>query len=99
MRRSYGCVMSRADDEKFMRLALREAARGAGRTSPNPAVGAVIVKGGIVVGKGWHRCAGAAHAEIEALRALKKPGFARGATIYVTLEPCCTHGRTPPCTD
>jgi len=91
--------MSRADDEKFMRLALREAARGIGRTSPNPAVGAVIVKGGRVIAKGWHRCAGGAHAEIEALRALKKIGLARGATIYVTLEPCCTHGRTPPCTD
>ena len=91
--------MSRADDEKFMRLALREAARGVGCTSPNPAVGAVIVKGGRVIAKGWHRCAGGAHAEIEALRALKKPDLARGATIFVTLEPCCTHGRTPPCTD
>ena len=90
--------MSRADDEKFMRLALREAARGTGRTSPNPAVGAVIVKGGRVVAKGWHRCAGGPHAEIEALRSLKKTGIARGATLYVTLEPCCTHGRTPPCT-
>ena len=82
-----------------MRLALREAARGVGCTSPNPAVGAVIVKGGRVIAKGWHRCAGGAHAEIEALRALKKPDLARGATIFVTLEPCCTHGRTPPCTD
>ena len=91
--------MSCADDVKFMRLALREAARGVGHTSPNPAVGAVIVKGGRVIAKGWHRCAGGAHAEIEALRALKKPGLARGATLYVTLEPCCTHGRTPPCTD
>ena len=91
--------MSRADDGKFMRLALREAARGTGRTSPNPAVGAVIVKGGRVIAKGWHRCAGGPHAEIEALRSLKKPGLARGATLYVTLEPCCTHGRTPPCTE
>ena len=91
--------MSRADDEKFMRLALREAARGAGRTSPNPMVGAVIVKAGRVIAKGWHRCAGGSHAEIEALHSLKKPALARGATLYVTLEPCCTHGRTPPCTD
>ncbi len=90
--------MSRADDEKFMRLALREAVRGVGCTSPNPAVGAVIVKGGRVIAKGWHRCAGGPHAEIEALRSLKNPGRARGATLYVTLEPCCTHGRTPPCT-
>jgi len=95
----YDSAMSRADDEKFIRLALREAARGVGRTSPNPAVGALIVKGGRVLGKGWHRCAGGPHAEIEALRSLKKPGLARGATLYVTLEPCCTHGRTPPCTD
>ena len=91
--------MKREDDVKFMRLALREAAKGIGRTSPNPAVGAVIVKGGRVIAKGWHRCAGAAHAEVEALRSLKNPRLARGATIYVTLEPCCTHGRTPPCTD
>jgi diaminohydroxyphosphoribosylaminopyrimidine deaminase/5-amino-6-(5-phosphoribosylamino)uracil reductase len=90
--------MSRADDEKFMRLALREAARGVGRTSPNPAVGAVLVKAGRVIAKGWHRCAGGPHAEIEALAALKNAGLARGATLYVTLEPCCTHGRTPPCT-
>ena len=99
MRGGYAKGMSLADDEKFMRLALREAARGVGRTSPNPAVGAVIVKAGRVLAKGWHRCAGEPHAEIEALRALKKPELARGATLYVTLEPCCTHGRTPPCTD
>lgn len=82
-----------------MRLALREAAKGLGLTSPNPAVGALIVKGGRVLARGWHRCAGEAHAEIDALRSLKKPGQARGATLYVTLEPCCTHGRTPPCTE
>ena len=91
--------MSLAQDEKFMRLALREAGRGLGRTSPNPAVGAVIVKDGRVIAKGWHRCAGGPHAEIEALRDLKNPALARGATLYVSLEPCCTHGRTPPCTD
>ncbi len=81
-----------------MRLALREAARGVGRTSPNPAVGAVIVKRGRVLAKGWHRGAGGPHAEIEALRALRTASLAKGATLYVTLEPCCTHGRTPPCT-
>ena len=91
--------MSRVDDETFMRLALREARRGVGRTSPNPAVGAVIVKSGRVIAKGWHRRAGQPHAEVEALRALKNPAAAKGATIYITLEPCCTHGRTPPCTD
>jgi len=86
-------------DEKFMRAALREAAKGVGQTSPNPAVGAVIERGGRIVARGWHRRAGEAHAEIEALRALKKPALARGATLYVTLEPCSTHGRTPPCCD
>ncbi len=91
--------MSLIDDENFMRLALRAAERGAGWTSPNPAVGAVIVKGGRVVATGWHRRAGEPHAEIEALCALGNPADAKGATIYVTLEPCCTHGRTPPCTD
>ena len=86
-------------DEKFMRAALREAARGLGHTSPNPAVGAVVVRGGRVIARGFHQRAGLPHAEIEALRALKNPALARGATIYVTLEPCSTHGRTPPCVD
>ena len=86
-------------DEKFMRAALREAARGVGHTSPNPAVGAVIVRGGRIVARGFHRRAGAPHAEIEALGALKNPASARGATLYVTLEPCSTHGRTPPCVE
>jgi len=82
-----------------MRLALREARRGLGQTSPNPAVGAVIVRAGKVIARGHHHRAGLPHAEIEALRALKKPEAARGATIYVTLEPCSTHGRTPPCVE
>ena len=85
------------DDEKFMRAALREARRGAGQTSPNPAVGAVIVRGGRIVARGFHRGAGKPHAEIEALAALPNPTLANGSTIYVTLEPCSTHGRTPPC--
>jgi diaminohydroxyphosphoribosylaminopyrimidine deaminase / 5-amino-6-(5-phosphoribosylamino)uracil reductase len=84
-------------DERFMRAALREAARGVGQTSPNPAVGAVIVRGGRIVARGFHRRAGLPHAEVEAIRALKNPALARGATIFVTLEPCSTHGRTPPC--
>jgi diaminohydroxyphosphoribosylaminopyrimidine deaminase/5-amino-6-(5-phosphoribosylamino)uracil reductase len=83
-----------------MRLALRLAWRGYGTTSPNPMVGAVLVKNGKVIGRGWHRRAGLPHAEIEALRDAQKRGQnVRGATLYVTLEPCCTHGRTPPCTD
>ena len=86
-------------DEKFMRAALTEARRGLGHTSPNPAVGAVIVRAGRIVARGFHRQAGLPHAEIEALRALQKPALAKGAAIYVTLEPCSTHGRTPPCVE
>lgn len=86
------------EDIKWMRIALREARRGDGRTHPNPAVGAAIVKNGRLLASGWHRAAGSAHAEIEALAALPKAAAARGATLYVSLEPCCTHGRTPPCT-
>ena len=79
-----------------MRMALNQARKGLGRTSPNPAVGAVIVKEGKVLAKGYHRKAGGPHAEIEALR--KLDGKAPGATMYVTLEPCNHKGRTPPCT-
>jgi diaminohydroxyphosphoribosylaminopyrimidine deaminase/5-amino-6-(5-phosphoribosylamino)uracil reductase len=86
-------------DAHFMRLALRLARRGYGATSPNPMVGAVLVKGEKIIGRGWHQRAGLPHAEIEALRDAQKRGHAsQGATLYVTLEPCCTHGRTPPCT-
>ncbi len=87
-------------DAPFLRLALRLARRGTGATSPNPLVGAVLVQHGKIIGRGWHRRAGLPHAEIEALRDAQKRGHSpRGATLYVTLEPCCTHGRTPPCTD
>jgi len=85
------------NDVRFMRMALRLGARGLGRTSPNPPVGAVVVVRGKVVGRGFHRQAGAAHGEAAALRAAG--ARARGATLYVTLEPCAHHGRTPPCTD
>src|SRR5437762_10257633 len=73
------------------------AAQGLRRTFPNPPVGAVFVRGGRVVGEGFHHRAGAPHAEIEALRAAG--GRVRGATLYVTLEPCSHHGRTPPCAE
>jgi diaminohydroxyphosphoribosylaminopyrimidine deaminase/5-amino-6-(5-phosphoribosylamino)uracil reductase len=86
-------------DLKFMRAALQLARRGYGTTSPNPMVGAVLVKGGQVIGRGWHRRAGEPHAEIEALRDAARHGpSALSATLYVTLEPCSTYGRTPPCT-
>ncbi|MFP3869886.1 MAG: bifunctional diaminohydroxyphosphoribosylaminopyrimidine deaminase/5-amino-6-(5-phosphoribosylamino)uracil reductase RibD, partial [Syntrophobacteria bacterium] len=80
-----------------MGLALRLAARALGRTSPNPVVGAVVVKDGRIVGKGYHRMAGGPHAEIVAMR--RAGEAARGATLYVTLEPCCHHGRTAPCSE
>jgi diaminohydroxyphosphoribosylaminopyrimidine deaminase / 5-amino-6-(5-phosphoribosylamino)uracil reductase len=87
-------------DQKKMRLALRLARRGYGATSPNPMVGAMLVKGGKIIGRGWHRRAGLPHAEVVALHDAQKRGHnPRSATLYVTLEPCCTHGRTPPCTD
>ncbi|VAX22634.1 Diaminohydroxyphosphoribosylaminopyrimidine deaminase / 5-amino-6-(5-phosphoribosylamino)uracil reductase [hydrothermal vent metagenome] len=80
-----------------MERAIELALKGKGRTSPNPAVGAVIVKNGKIVGEGFHKKAGHPHAEIEALNSLKTPS--KGATIYVTLEPCNHLGKTPPCTD
>jgi diaminohydroxyphosphoribosylaminopyrimidine deaminase/5-amino-6-(5-phosphoribosylamino)uracil reductase len=85
------------DDTTYMRRALRLAARAAGRTSPNPMVGTVVVRGGEVVGEGYHRAAGEPHAEVNALA--KAGDAARGATLYTTLEPCAHHGRTPPCVD
>ena len=90
--------LSMAADEKFMREAIRLARKGLGKTRPNPAVGCVLVKNGRIIARGWHRRAGSPHAEIEALRSLKNPAAARDATAYITLEPCSTHGRTPPCT-
>jgi diaminohydroxyphosphoribosylaminopyrimidine deaminase/5-amino-6-(5-phosphoribosylamino)uracil reductase len=86
-----------AEDRKWMRRAIALARRGEGRTRPNPPVGAVVVRGDSKLGEGFHRRAGEAHAEVVALDACR--GAARGAALYVTLEPCCTHGRTPPCTD
>jgi len=86
-----------ARDEKYMRRALALARRGIGRVSPNPAVGAVIVRSGRVIGEGYHREYGRAHAEIAALGSASKP--VRGAEIYVTLEPCTHFGKTPPCID
>ncbi len=88
-------------DEDWMQLAISEAQKGVGLTAPNPPVGAVIVKDGMMIGKGWHQCAGKPHAEREAIAAVKQNHSLEamiGATIYVTLEPCSTQGRTPPCT-
>ncbi len=88
-------------DLNWMRRAVRLARKGVGFTAPNPAVGALIVsETGEILGQGWHKKAGDPHAEIEAFRDAASRGVSvRGATLYVTLEPCCTHGRTPPCTE
>jgi diaminohydroxyphosphoribosylaminopyrimidine deaminase/5-amino-6-(5-phosphoribosylamino)uracil reductase len=83
-------------DAEFMQRALALAERGRYTVSPNPMVGCIVVRDGAVIGEGWHRRAGEPHAEVEALRQCGDP---RGATMYVTLEPCCHYGRTSPCTD
>ncbi|MDE2060377.1 MAG: bifunctional diaminohydroxyphosphoribosylaminopyrimidine deaminase/5-amino-6-(5-phosphoribosylamino)uracil reductase RibD [candidate division NC10 bacterium] len=85
------------DDVRFMQRALVLAVKGRGRTSPNPLVGAVVVQHGRIIGEGYHARAGEPHAEVMALDNAAET--ARGAELYVTLEPCCHHGRTPPCTD
>jgi diaminohydroxyphosphoribosylaminopyrimidine deaminase / 5-amino-6-(5-phosphoribosylamino)uracil reductase len=89
-------MTQRPNDNEFMRLALDLAARGAGYVAPNPMVGAVVVQEGRVVGRGYHQAVGGPHAEVHALD--DAGDLARGATLYVTLEPCNHHGRTPPCT-
>lgn len=89
--------MVRQEDIEYMRRAIELAERGVGFTNPNPMVGAVIVKGGKVIGEGWHERCGEWHAERNAFRNCTVP--AEGATMYVTLEPCCHYGKTPPCTE
>src|SRR6516225_6390920 len=89
--------MSADLDQRFMALALTLGRRGLGNAWPNPAVGAVVVKDGIVLGRGWTQPGGRPHAEAEALR--RAGAAARGATLYATLEPCSHQGKTPPCTD
>src|SRR3954465_4694354 len=88
---------SKAADQRFMALALALGRRGQGRCWPNPAVGAVIVKDGVIVGRGWTQAGGRPHAEVEAVR--RAGDAARGATLYVTLEPCSHFGKSAPCAD
>src|SRR5712675_2430943 len=90
-------AMTSAQDARFMALALALGRRGLGRTWPNPAVGAVVARDGVIIGRGWTQASGRPHAETEALR--RAGAAARGATIYVTLEPCSHQGKTPPCAD
>ena len=92
-----GTATAPADDARFMALAFTLGRRGLGNTWPNPAVGAVIVKDSVIIGRGWTQAGGRPHAEVEALRHAKKA--AQGATMYVTLEPCSHQGKTPPCAD
>jgi len=94
---SWNATLAQSDDARFMALALALGRRGLGRTWPNPAVGAVIVKDGVIVGRGWTQPGGRPHAEVEALR--RAGEAARGATLYVTLEPCSHYGKSPPCAD
>ena len=89
--------MTTAEDIFFMERALALAVRGTGRVNPNPLVGAVVVRDGTVIGEGWHTQFGGPHAERNALA--ECAGGAKGATLYVTLEPCCHYGKTPPCTE
>ena len=89
--------MSDSRDREYMKRAIELAAKGEGWVHPNPMVGAVIVKDGQIIGEGYHRKFGELHAERNAIASLSQP--AEGATIYVTLEPCCHHGKTPPCTE
>jgi diaminohydroxyphosphoribosylaminopyrimidine deaminase/5-amino-6-(5-phosphoribosylamino)uracil reductase len=86
-----------SEDEKYMRRAIELAERGEGLTRPNPPVGAVLVQDGKIVGEGWHERAGGPHAEVNGLQSAI--GDLKSASLYVTLEPCSTQGRTPPCTD
>jgi diaminohydroxyphosphoribosylaminopyrimidine deaminase/5-amino-6-(5-phosphoribosylamino)uracil reductase len=92
-----GAVSAPVDDARSMQLAFTLGRRGLGNTWPNPAVGAVIVKDGVIIGRGWTQPGGRPHAEVEALRQAKKA--AQGATMYVTLEPCSHQGKSPPCAD
>lgn len=84
-------------DKKYMARALQLARQGAGHTSPNPMVGAVIVHKGLIVGEGFHRCCGEGHAEVNAIASVRDHDVLRESTIYVTLEPCSHYGKTPPC--
>ena len=86
-------------DNKFMKMAINEAKKGLGFTNPNPMVGAVIVKDGKVISKGYHHACGMLHAERDALANVKSNAITENSTIYVTLEPCCHYGKTPPCTE
>lgn len=86
-------------EEKFMARCIELARHGSGHTAPNPMVGAVIVHDGVIIGEGFHRCCGQAHAEVNAIASVKDESLLRESTIYVSLEPCSHYGKTPPCAE
>ena len=86
-------------DEKYMRLCLELAKEGLGKTAPNPLVGSVILRGGKIIGKGFHSEHGQAHAEINAINSVRNKKFLKDSVLYVNLEPCSHFGKTPPCVD
>lgn len=92
-------MTQRSTDEKFMMRALELAKLGIGAVSPNPMVGCVIVHDGKIIGEGWHQKYGESHAEVHAIKQVKKKSLLKSATVYVTLEPCAHFGKTPPCVD
>ncbi len=91
--------MTRSDDMIFMRRCLELAGKAEGYTSPNPLVGSVIVHDGKIIGEGYHLEAGSPHAEVHAINAVKDKNLLPHSALYVSLEPCSHHGRTPPCAD
>lgn len=91
--------MSNDLDEKYMQRAIELAAKGIGVVSPNPMVGCVIVCDGEIIGEGWHEKYGEAHAEVNAIKSVKNKALLKKSTVYVSLEPCAHHGKTPPCAD
>ena len=84
--------------EKYMKECIKEAEKGLGTVGANPLVGCVVVHGAKIIGRGYHKKYGAPHAEVNAVNAVRKKTLLKGATLYVTLEPCSHHGKTPPCT-
>ena len=94
---SWAMALRTETDRLHLARSIELAERGTGRVTPNPVVGAVLVRDGVVLGEGWHAELGGPHAEVNAIS--EANGDTEGATLYVSLEPCCHHGRTPPCTD
>ena len=92
-------IMTKPEDEKYMRRCLELAKLGMGTAAPNPMVGSVIVYDGKIIGEGYHEKCGEAHAEVNAINSVKNPDLLKKATLYVNLEPCAHHGKTPPCSD